>query len=220
MRQRSGRRWCPGRRRTTSQAARRAALRERRPARHPPSPREVSPACPASAHGAALDAPGSKGTLPAKRSDHVGPRHQTPDARRHERKRGRPVTPHAVMADDERADALEALRAELPATSFVDDPDTIAARSVDASFIPPEGRPLALIVPASTEEVSAVLRIANSCRIPVVPQGGLTGLAGGASAVEGAVLLDLSRMDKVLRVDPVDQVDAQHLVYPGEVEQD
>jgi len=70
------------------------------------------------------------------------------------------------MADDERADALEALRAELPATSFVDDPDTIAVRSVDASFIPPEGRPLVLIAPAGTEEVSAVLRIANARGIP------------------------------------------------------
>src|SRR5665647_1615073 len=67
----------------------------------------------------------------------------------HERKRGRPVAPHAVMADEQRADALEALRAELPATSFVDDPESIAARSVDASFIPPEGRPLCLIAPAS-----------------------------------------------------------------------
>jgi len=121
------------------------------------------------------------------------------------------------MADEQRADALEALRAELPATSFVDDPETIAARSVDASFIPPEGRPLCLIAPAGTEEVSAVLRIADSRGVPVVPQGGLTGLAGGASAVEGAVLLDLSRMDKVLRVDPVDQI---AVVQPGVITAD
>jgi len=121
------------------------------------------------------------------------------------------------MADEERADALEALRAELPATSFVDDAEALAARSVDASFIPPAGRPLCLIAPASTEEVSLVLRIANSRGIPVVPQGGLTGLAGGASAVEGAVLLDLSRMDTVLRVDPVDQV---AVVQPGVITSD
>jgi len=121
------------------------------------------------------------------------------------------------MADEERADALEALRAELPATAFVDDAEALAARSVDASFIPPAGRPLCLIAPASTEEVSAVLRIADSRGIPVVPQGGLTGLAGGASAVEGAVLLDLSRMDKVLRVDPVDQI---AVVQPGVITAD
>src|SRR5665648_1186568 len=127
------------------------------------------------------------------------------------------MTPHAVMADDERAEALEGLRAELPATSFIDDPATITARSVDASFIPPEGRALVLIAPAGTEEVSTVLRIANARGIPVVPQGGLTGLAGGASAVEGAVLLDLSRMDKVLRVDPVDQI---AVVQPGVITAD
>src|SRR5450830_28125 len=82
MRRRNARRWCPGRRRTTSPTARRAALRERRPARHPPSPHEVSPAYPASAHGAALDAPGSDGTLPAMPSDRVGPRHRTSAAGR------------------------------------------------------------------------------------------------------------------------------------------
>lgn len=124
---------------------------------------------------------------------------------------------HAVMADQKRADALDALRAEIPATSFVDDAEAVAARSVDASFIPPEGRPLCLIAPTSTEEVSAVMRIADRLGVPVVPQGGLTGLAGGASSVEGAILLDLCRMDTVLRVDPVDQV---AVVQPGVITSD
>jgi len=51
----------------------------------------------------------------------------------------------------------------------------------------------------------------------VVPQGGLTGLAGGASAVDGCVLLDLTRMSQVLRVDPVDQV---AVVQPGVITSD
>lgn len=127
------------------------------------------------------------------------------------------MTPHAVLADDERALVLAALRAALPATSFVDDADPLAARSVDASFIPPDGRALCVVTPASTDEVSAVLRVANDRGVPVVPQGGLTGLAGGASAVEGAVLLDLTRMDRVLRVDPVDQV---AVVQPGVITSD
>ena len=122
-----------------------------------------------------------------------------------------------ALTDDERAVWMAALRAEVPAASFVDDPETLTARSVDASFIPPEGRPLTLIAPASTDEVSAVLRVAHAHGIPVVPQGGLTGLAGGASAVEGCILLDLSRMSTVLRVDPVDQV---AVVQPGVITSD
>jgi glycolate oxidase len=127
------------------------------------------------------------------------------------------VTPQACLEDVEKAAALAALRAEVPGTSIVDDPEVVEVRSVDASFIPPEGRPLCLIAPTSTDEVSTVLRIANARGIPVVPQGGLTGLAGGASAVEGAILLDLCRMDKVLRVDPVDQV---AVVQPGVITED
>jgi len=121
------------------------------------------------------------------------------------------------MADSERASALAALRAEVPAAAFVDDPELLAARSVDASFIPPEGRPLTLIAPTTTAEVSTVMRIAEARGIPVVPQGGLTGLAGGASAVEGCILLDLTRMAQVRRVDPVDQV---AVVQPGVITSD
>lgn len=123
----------------------------------------------------------------------------------------------AITVEDTRLDALSALRAELPAAIFVDDAEAVVARSVDASFIPPDGAPLCLIAPSSTAEVSAVLRIANTHRIPVVAQGGLTGLAGGASAVEGGILLDLTRMDQVLRVDPVDQV---AVVQPGVITAD
>jgi glycolate oxidase len=122
-----------------------------------------------------------------------------------------------ALTDDERAAGMAALRAEVPAASFVEDPETLTARSVDASFIPPEGRPLTLIAPTITDEVSVVLRVANAHGIPVVPQGGLTGLAGGASAVEGCILLDLSRMSTVLRVDPVDQV---AVVQPGVITSD
>ncbi len=121
------------------------------------------------------------------------------------------------MTDDEQALALAAFRAELPASSIADDPEALAARSVDASFIPPEGSALTLIAPTSAAEVSVIMRIANAHGVPVVPQGGLTGLAGGANAVEGCVLLDLSRMTKVLRVDDVDQV---AVVQPGVITSD
>ena len=64
---------------------------------------------------------------------------------------------------------------------------------------------------------STVLRIARLPRHSGRSAGRSDGLAGGASAVEGAVLLDLCRMNKVLRVDPVDQV---AVVQPGVITAD
>jgi len=63
------------------------------------------------------------------------------------------------------------------------------------------GTALALARPRSTEEVGALLRACHRLRLPVVPQGGLTGLAGGAVPVPGCVLLSLERMCGVEEID-------------------
>lgn len=64
------------------------------------------------------------------------------------------------------------------------------------------GKPCALVTPGDTGAVSAVLRLCHRHNIPVVPQGGLSGLAGGAVPSEGAVLLSLARMDQIEEIDP------------------
>jgi FAD/FMN-containing dehydrogenase len=64
------------------------------------------------------------------------------------------------------------------------------------------GRPLALVTPRDTASVSAVLGACNRHGVPVVPQGGRSGLAGGAVASDGAVLLSLEKMNAIERVDP------------------
>ncbi|HEY3798075.1 MAG TPA: FAD-binding oxidoreductase [Caulobacteraceae bacterium] len=64
------------------------------------------------------------------------------------------------------------------------------------------GQPRAVVRPASTEEVAAVLRLANAAGAPVVPWGGLTGLVDGAHA-EGAIALSLDRLDRIEAIDEV-----------------
>ena len=64
-----------------------------------------------------------------------------------------------------------------------------------------EGQPLGLARPRTTAEVSALLRACHADGIAVVPQGGLTGLAGGATAIDGALILSLERMSGVEEVD-------------------
>lgn len=66
----------------------------------------------------------------------------------------------------------------------------------------PAGTPLAVVRPKTTAEVSAVLKACHAHQVPVVPQGGLTGLAGGAVPVPGCVALSLERMDQIEEIDP------------------
>lgn len=63
--------------------------------------------------------------------------------------------------------------------------------------------PLALLRPRSTAEVSTALRICNEAGTPVVPQGGRSGLCGGAHPLASGVALSLDRMNRVIAVDPV-----------------
>ncbi len=64
-----------------------------------------------------------------------------------------------------------------------------------------QGSPAALVRPRTTEHVAGVLRVCHEHRVPVVPQGGLTGLVGGATPIEGAVLLSLERLSGIEEID-------------------
>ena len=73
------------------------------------------------------------------------------------------------------------LEQALGAQGFARGADAIPEKYwTDWSGTPPVP-PLALLRPRSTEEVSALLRVCHAHRVPVVPQGGLTGLAGAVS---------------------------------------
>ena len=85
------------------------------------------------------------------------------------------------------------------------------SRLLLGSAIPPEylsdalgrlrGQAGALVFPLSTEEVSGVLRYAHDNRIPVTPRGAGTNLVGSTVPLDGGILLDLSRMNRVLELD-------------------
>ena len=63
--------------------------------------------------------------------------------------------------------------------------------------------PLAVVRPGSTAEVAAVLRACSEFAQPVVVQGGLTGLAGGATPRKGEIALSLERLNGIEELDPV-----------------
>lgn len=63
------------------------------------------------------------------------------------------------------------------------------------------GQPLCVVRPANTEEVAAVVCACVSAGVPVVPQGGNTGLCGGATPTVGEVVLSLTRLNKIRSID-------------------
>ncbi|MDF2809016.1 MAG: linked oxidase domain protein [Microvirga sp.] len=96
---------------------------------------------------------------------------------------------------------IETLKAEL-ADCVVFGADIPARFCADWSGLEPV-RPLALVRPRTTEEVAATLKLCNRFAVPVVPQGGLTGLAGGAQPVRDGIALSLDRMTGIEEIDTV-----------------
>jgi glycolate oxidase len=74
------------------------------------------------------------------------------------------------------------------------------------------GMPAAVVRPGSAEEVSRVLRWANERSVPVVPRGAGTSLAAGAVPIHGGIVLALTRMNRIVSIDPVDLI---AVVEPG-----
>ena len=61
--------------------------------------------------------------------------------------------------------------------------------------------PEVLVKPANTEQISAVMKLANKNLIPVTPIGGKTGLSGGALPVYGGISLSLERLNRIIEID-------------------
>ncbi len=77
--------------------------------------------------------------------------------------------------------------------------------------------PLAVLLPASTEQVQAIVRICHRERIPFVARGSGTGLSGGALPVENGIVISLARMNHILEVD---FPNARVVVEPGVINLD
>ena len=75
-------------------------------------------------------------------------------------------------------------------------------------------RPLAVVLPETTEQVSAIVRACREFGIHFVPRGAGTGLSGGAHATENSILIECSRMKRILEIDAENRF---AVVQPGVV---
>ena len=109
-----------------------------------------------------------------------------------------PAPNGAILARKDRIVAR--LAAVLPADALVTDPAETRAYECDAltAYRCP---PLCAVLPRSTEEVSAVLKICHEEGVPVVPRGSGTSLAGGALPTADCVILGVARLNGVLETD-------------------
>ena len=73
-------------------------------------------------------------------------------------------------------------------------------------------RPLCAVFPEEAEQIVRLMELANREKIPVTPRGAGTGLSGMAVPIRGGIILDLSRMNKILKISIEDRI---AVVQPG-----
>jgi glycolate dehydrogenase FAD-linked subunit len=109
---------------------------------------------------------------------------------------------------------LVALREQLPDLELVTDrAETERFRFDETEYMRP-GWPLAVAFPLTTADVAAVIRLAAEHHVPIVPRGAGSGLSGGAIAVDGALTLVMTKMNRILEIDRANLV---AVVQPGVV---
>jgi glycolate oxidase len=108
---------------------------------------------------------------------------------------------------------------ELDSDRVVTDPDRMAGYRWDRANDPAAGTPLAVVRAESTADVQAAVRFAAEHGIPVVPRGAGSGLSGGASALDGCLMISTERM-RAIAVDPQTRTAvAQPGLFNAEVKQ-
>jgi glycolate oxidase len=110
---------------------------------------------------------------------------------------------------------IEELRRIVGRESVIDSANDLRIFERDASI--KGALPDAVVLASTTEQVAGVIKVAAKHKIPVVPRGAGTGLSGGAVTIRGGIALQVTRMRRILEIDPVAQT---ALVEPGVVNQE
>jgi glycolate oxidase len=112
--------------------------------------------------------------------------------------------------------SIDALVDALSHARVLTDPDVIDSYARDRTFLEP-GKPLGVVLAASRDDVVTTLKWASEHRVPVVPRGGGTGLAGASVAGDGTIILSLARMTAIRELSPADEI---AVVEPGVITAD
>jgi glycolate oxidase len=109
-----------------------------------------------------------------------------------------PQPDEAIVA--RRAAIVSALRGLVRSDNVIDDSVRLAAYETDA-LTAYRQRPLAVVLPETTEEVAAILRYAARAGVKIVPRGAGTSLSGGAIPAADAIVVGLGKFNRILEID-------------------
>src|SRR5713226_4172549 len=109
-----------------------------------------------------------------------------------------------------KVEVVRELRALLGARYVLYTPYDLMLYEYDASI--DRSTPDIVVLPASTEEVAQIVKIAARHHVPVVPRGAGTGLSGGAIPLYGGIVIVFTRMNRVLEID---YTNLRAVVQPG-----
>jgi glycolate oxidase len=111
---------------------------------------------------------------------------------------------------------IDRLRAAVPGESGVlQSEEDLIAYGFDAAWF--DGRPLAVVRPENVDQVSAVHRLCHAERIAITPRAMGSSLSGGAVPSSGAIVLSITRMNRILEIDRVNRL---AIVQPGVITAD
>lgn len=113
-------------------------------------------------------------------------------------------------------DLRSAFKSVLGETGVIDEPQALAAHAGDWSEAP-KCSPSLLLLPRTPEQVATIMRLCTQYRQPIAVQGGLTGLAGGATPQAGEIALSLGKLSEI---EDIDVVGGTALVQAGVILQE
>ena len=112
---------------------------------------------------------------------------------------------------------LDSLRAAASGVRLLTEAaDTESYRWDETEYMHP-GMPLGVVFPTSTEQVASIVRLAAEHRVPLVPRGAGSGVSGGAIAVDGALSVVMTAMDRII---DIDEGNLCAVVQPGVINAD
>ncbi|MDP2983855.1 MAG: FAD-linked oxidase C-terminal domain-containing protein [Candidatus Latescibacter sp.] len=103
-----------------------------------------------------------------------------------------------------RSEVIRELEQAVGAENVSADPNDLIAYSYDSQ--PEKGMADAMVLVSSVSEIAAVVKIAVRRKIPLVARGAGSGLTGGSVPERGGIVLNLERMNRILRIDVEDRI--------------
>jgi len=105
----------------------------------------------------------------------------------------------------DRSPLVDALAAIVGRERCLSRPEELYVYECDALTLH-RARPAAVVLPRDTAEVARIVRACRRFGVPFVPRGAGTGLSGGALALDGGVVIECARMDRILALDPLERL--------------